>query len=137
MSRPDPHVAHTLLIVDDDEALRLAMKIALTRDGHEVVSAATAPRAVDLLATDHFDLVICDVYMPGDGRSVLRHARAARTRTEIVMMTGRPSEALSADVREHGAELVAKPIDLDDFRLIIASHLASTELVGHPPDETA
>lgn len=52
-----------ILMVDDERAIRLAVRTALTREGMHVTEAADGSTALDLLKQKHFDLVILDVMM--------------------------------------------------------------------------
>lgn len=66
-----------ILMVDDERAIRLAVRTALTREGMHVTEAADGSTALDLLKQKHFDLVILDVMMENvSGYQVLQTMRA-------------------------------------------------------------
>jgi class 3 adenylate cyclase len=67
----------SMLVVDDVEANRDLLSRRLQRQGHLVVVAENGRRALDLLQTQHFDLVLCDIMMPEmNGYQVLEHLKA-------------------------------------------------------------
>lgn len=112
-----------ILLVDDDDALRTAMCLALELDGHRVTTAATAGAAIRSLDERAPDIVVSDVYLPGSGLTVLERARRCAHPVPVVMITGQPSPDLRERVRRRGAALEVKPIDLQRFRRVIAQAL--------------
>ncbi len=80
-----------LLVVDDHEQIRSSLKRALEFEGYDVATAGSGGRALDLLATAVFDLVLLDVNMPDmDGFSVLAKMREIPELTSmpVIMVTG-------------------------------------------------
>jgi two-component system alkaline phosphatase synthesis response regulator PhoP len=80
-----------LLVVDDHEQIRSSLKRALELEGYDVVTAGSGIRALDLLATAVFDLVLLDVNMPNmDGFSVLAKMREIPelAAMPVIMVTG-------------------------------------------------
>ena len=80
MTPTEPRVAHRVLLVDDDDAVRAMMNEALERKGFEVVAAANVTEALRRIATESFDVLITDLHMPepGDGFTVvtaMRHSQ--------------------------------------------------------------
>lgn len=84
---------------------RLKFEVAVAEDGERGVAAARA---------DAFDVVVCDVMMPGmDGIAVLEILKRERPELEVVLVTGFPTEESSARALELGAfEYLAKPYEL-------------------------
>ena len=75
-----------ILMVDDERAIRLAVRTALTREGMHVTEAADGSTALDLLKQKHFDLVILDVMMENvSGYQVLQTMRAWGDHTPVMM----------------------------------------------------
>jgi DNA-binding response OmpR family regulator len=80
-----------LLIVDDHEQIRSSLQRTLSFEGYDVVTAGSGSRALDLLATAVFDLVLLDVNMPDiDGFSVLEKMRedTGLEAMPVIMVTG-------------------------------------------------
>jgi two-component system response regulator MprA len=80
----------SVLVVDDEPAVRRALERALLLESYDVELAADGREALDRLAEHPADAVILDVMMPGiDGLEVCRRLRAAGDRTPVLMLTAR------------------------------------------------
>jgi two-component system response regulator MprA len=80
----------SILVVDDEPAVRRALERALRLDSYEVELAENGEQALDRLAEQPADAVILDVMMPGiDGLEVCRRMRAAGDKTPVLMLTAR------------------------------------------------
>jgi two-component system response regulator MprA len=80
----------SLLVVDDEPAVRESLRRALGLEGYEVTLAAEGEEALARLAADDFEAVVLDVAMPRmDGVEVCRRLRAAGDRTPVLMLTAR------------------------------------------------
>ncbi len=80
----------SVLVVDDEPAVRRALERALLLESYDVLLAADGREALDRLAEQPADAVILDVMMPGiDGLEVCRRLRAAGDRTPVLMLTAR------------------------------------------------
>jgi CheY-like chemotaxis protein len=78
-----------ILVVDDDTAVRGAIKTVLERDGHDVVLAGDGRAGVSAIATDAFDVVICDIFMPGmDGIETIQAFHQSNPHIPIIAMSG-------------------------------------------------
>ncbi|HEX6323321.1 MAG TPA: response regulator [Vicinamibacterales bacterium] len=95
-----------LLIVDDDDVDRLALKRTLVKAGVEadVAEAAGPEEALALLRGTTFDCVILDYQLPGaDGLQVLHSIRAAGNRTPVIALTGQGDEQTAVELMKAGA----------------------------------
>jgi CheY-like chemotaxis protein len=78
-----------ILIVDDEEHVRAALKQVLERAGYEVAVAATGNEGLELMQQEGADLVITDVIMPGiDGITTARKIREKFRDTRIIVISG-------------------------------------------------
>ena len=78
-----------ILIVDDEEQVRTALKQVLERAGYEVAVAATGNEGLELMQREGADLVITDVIMPGiDGITTARKIRERYRDTRIIVISG-------------------------------------------------
>lgn len=120
------HPAH-VLVVDDDPAMRALLVQVLGRDGHTVSQARHGLEALAALQAFAFDVVLLDVRMPGlGGIEVLSMLPLPRPIT--LVMTGFPDRNVEIAARELGATAVlAKPFEIDDLRVLVASLLARKE----------
>lgn len=108
-----------ILTVDDQDAMRAAIQRVLTFEKVEVTVAASGSRALELLASDDFDLVLLDVNMPDiDGFSVLAKLRKIDrlANLEVIMVTGMVDERSVLKGKEHGvSEYLVKPYKVVDL----------------------
>jgi CheY-like chemotaxis protein len=89
-----------VLVVEDEADLREVMGLVLSGGGYSVQLAADAGEAIALLHSDHFDVVVTDLLMPGGGgRRVLDHTRQLPTPPPVIVLTGKvePGAGESAD----------------------------------------
>ena len=103
-----------VLVVDDNEGLRTALGIALTRRGHEVDLAAGATQALAELAQRRHDWAVLDMRMPGmSGLDLAREMRRLRPDTRVVLMSSyEPPD--DATLREIGAVgFLEKPFEIE------------------------
>jgi two-component system, OmpR family, KDP operon response regulator KdpE len=109
----------SVLVVDDEPALRKTICTSLTASGYAVEEAETGPGAVNAAEHRTFDLVLLDVNMPGiSGIDACRQIRAVAPRTAIIMVTVRDAEEDKVRALEAGADdYVTKPFR---FRELIA-----------------
>jgi CheY-like chemotaxis protein len=78
-----------ILLVDDMEGVRKTISAMLKRGGHSVTPAANGIKAIDLLKSQRFDLVVTDILMPeGDGTEVMMFLDKMPNRPRIVAMSG-------------------------------------------------
>jgi CheY-like chemotaxis protein len=78
-----------ILVVDDDLAVGGAIKVVLEQDGHEVVVATSGRAGVSAVTDSVFDLVICDIFMPGmDGIETINAFHQSNPRMPVIAMSG-------------------------------------------------
>ena len=111
----------TILIVDDDAALRRALATALTDLGHQAAQAADGEAALAWLSRHPADAVLLDLRMPGmDGMDVLRRIRARPDAPPVAVLTAVPtSENTIEAMRLGAADHLAKPIGRDGLRALL------------------
>ncbi|MGD0831897.1 MAG: response regulator transcription factor [Terracidiphilus sp.] len=100
-----------ILLVDDESAIRRALRPPLAELGFQVVEASRGEEALQMLRSGAFDVVLLDVNMPGiGGIETLRRMRALAPRLPILMLTVRDGEADKVEALELGADdYVTKP----------------------------
>ncbi len=110
-----------VLVVDDEEAAREGMRLALEPLGLEVVTVASASDALRVLAERDVALVLTDMRMPGmDGFGLLERIKASWPEVEVVMITGYASIDGAIDAMKKGAfHYVSKPFKLEEVRQIV------------------
>ena len=110
--------SHPILVVDDEESLRLTFKMFLSREGYGPVSVASSfDEALDLLEKQKFDLIVSDIVMEGSsGIDLLRQVREMGLNCPMVMVTGYPNINSAAEAVRLGAfDYLAKPVKKDNL----------------------
>ena len=80
-----------ILVVDDDAAVQVTIRLLLERAGHSVVTASDGRKGLALCQTADFDLLFLDIFMPGmDGFETMRMVRQQRPQIPIIVISGRP-----------------------------------------------
>jgi two-component system response regulator FlrC len=130
----------TVLIVEDDGALREALTDTLRAAGITPLAAADAREALKLLASEQIALVISDVQMPGaNGYELLADIKRLRADLPVVLMTayGTIAQAVAA-MREGATDYIVKPFDaqalIDMARRQLAARTAPGDLVAADPE---
>ena len=121
-----------ILIVDDERAIRSSLKEILEDEGWLVEAAPDGPTALQMAEGDHFQVVLCDIKMPGmDGIEVLTQLHASDPDTAVVMMTGHGDIDTAVDCIRKGAyDFLVKPLDLNRILLTIRNAVDKVNLVG-------
>jgi two-component system response regulator MprA len=106
-----------VVVVDDDEALRNAVRRALRLEGYDVELAADGSEALSRLANVRADLVVLDVLMPGlDGITLCRRLRESGDRTPVLMLTARDAVSDLVLGLDAGADdYLTKPFVLEEL----------------------
>jgi DNA-binding NtrC family response regulator len=107
----------TILVVDDEEALRTVLGSELTNEGFQVQIAADGDDAIRELGKSGFDLVLLDIKMPRmNGFEVLKYIKENHPKTKVVMLTGFADLKNAIESKKLGADdFVSKPYDLVDL----------------------
>lgn len=117
-----------ILVVDDDDALREMMALALGKEGYRVESARSAADGIAALDETNFDLVIADIYLgDGTGLDLVDAVEERRSDTRVILITARGSVETAAFARSHGVfDYLAKPFDLEHLVGRVEAALASS-----------
>ncbi|MBI2457013.1 MAG: sigma-54-dependent Fis family transcriptional regulator [candidate division NC10 bacterium] len=112
----------SILVVDDEAAMRLLVTSVLRDEGHDVTSAASGEEALQLVAKRHYHLIITDLKMPGiSGLEVLETVRRDDPETAVILLTafGTVEGAVEA-MRKGAAHYLLKPLaNPDELRLAV------------------
>lgn len=107
-----------LLVVDDEESLRITTAAIFEKEGYIVDTASSGDEAIDLLGKTDYDLVLTDLHMEGgDGLSVLNQIRRHAPLTISVVLTGFASvESAIAALQEGAYDYLIKPCDIESMK---------------------
>ena len=129
--------AASILVVDDEPDLRTLYELTLLREGYRVETASSVQEARDQLKAHRFDAVITDMRLPdGFGMELLQDLRDQQRRERCVVMTAYGSAENAVEALRAGAfDYLTKPVDLKQFRSVVASAIQGTG--GVPPPRAA
>ncbi len=115
-----------ILIVEDEEQMRLGLKDNLEFEGYEVGEAADGEEAISVIRAHEFDLILLDVMLPRkSGYDVCREVRKAGISTPILMLTARGEEIDKVLGLELGADdYITKPFSLRELTGSYQSRIA-------------
>src|SRR5678816_1591538 len=107
-----------LLVVDDEESLRITTAAIFENEGYVVDTASSGDEAIDLMSKRDYDLVLTDLHMEGgDGLSVLNEIRRHAPLTISVVLTGFASvESAIAALQEGAYDYLIKPCDIESMK---------------------
>jgi two-component system response regulator FlrC len=122
MSEPMSEQTHKILIVDDEQNMRVALFEALSRNGHEVAVAENGQMALEMIARHPPDLVVTDIKMPEmDGLELLRRVKALRPELPVVIMTGFATVDTAVEAMKQGAfDYLLKPFPVEVIEETVA-----------------
>ncbi|MBP9664593.1 MAG: sigma-54-dependent Fis family transcriptional regulator [Pyrinomonadaceae bacterium] len=120
-----------LLVVDDERNLRLVVQKELSRQGHEVECAEDGEAAWELLDTQDFDVVLCDINMPRlDGMGLLRRTRErCQNPPEVIMLTGQATVESAIEAMKLGAyDYLTKPYRIGELSALVTAAAEKQQL---------
>jgi len=111
----------SILIVDDEEPVRDSLNLWFTEDGYRVECAENARKALVMLESDNFDIILTDLKMPGmDGLEMLRRIKSLNKDSIVIVMTAFATVDTAVKALKDGAfDYVTKPFDPDDLSHLI------------------
>jgi len=111
----------SILIVDDEESVRDSLFNWFIEDGFRVECAENAKKALTILESDQFDIILADIKMPGmDGLEMLRRIKSIKSDAIVIVMTAFATVDTAVKALKDGAyDYVTKPFDPDDLTHLI------------------
>jgi CheY-like chemotaxis protein len=128
-----------VLVVEDDDAVRMMLQEGLQRDGFDVVVASNVRDALGLISTRSFDVLLSDLHMPlaGDGFTLVSAMRHTHPHALTVVLSGYPAldEAMSS-ILAQADEILAKPIRIGELKELIRRRLAGPRTIKRVKPES-
>ncbi len=117
----------TILVVDDDDAVRTMLARLLQAQGHQVVQASNVERALQALDAGPIDLIVSDVVMPGrSGIEFRREVARRKPGLPVILVSGYSPEAPAEFAsRAPDTLFVPKPFAVEDLLALVRDSLAS------------
>ena len=130
----DGRGTETVLLVEDEDAVRSLAEVVLARNGYQVIAARTAADAIAAASTAgrKFDMLVTDVMMPNmSGPQLVRRLRELRPGLSVLFMSGYTANSIvDQGLLEPGAPFLSKPFTPTSLALAVRSVLD-----GHANDE--
>jgi DNA-binding NtrC family response regulator len=119
-----------ILIVDDEALVGDSLKEMLSIEGYSTETVLDGQAALERIKVDHFDLILCDIQMPGlNGIELLKELRGRSPDTTIIFITGHGHIAGAVEAIKLGAyDYITKPIDDMRLKLTIGHALEKKKL---------
>lgn len=129
----------TILLIDDDDQLRLVFALALQQEGYHVIEANSGVAGLEMARRHLPDLILSDIRMPGgDGSTLLQMVRRdpeLRSR-QMVLMTGRPDLVTPRKGMEEGADdFLVKPVEREDLLRCVKARLTRASVSWRVEDQ--
>jgi DNA-binding NtrC family response regulator len=128
----------TILVVDDEKNIRLALSRALEELGRPVAAAVNGEDALQQLESGDVGIMLLDLKMPGmDGLEVLRRVASARPEVRVIIITAHGTVPNAVDAMKLGAaDFIQKPFSSDEVRQVVRRVLESdlTNSDRRPPE---
>lgn len=109
---------HKILIVDDQNGIRVLLTEVFSSEGYETFQAANGKLALDIARKEAPDLVLLDMKIPGmDGLEILKHIKKIDPNVKVIMMTAYGELDMIKEAMDSGALMhFTKPFDIDELR---------------------
>ncbi len=121
-----PPAARTVLVVDDEETVRVPLRRVLAKLGYQVLEAGDGPAALEIVraGTAEIDLVILDIVLPGGGVMLLKQLLAGQPRLRVLLSSGYGPEGEAAAMLAEGAHgFLQKPYEIGELKAAIENVL--------------
>ena len=124
----------TVLVVEDEEDIRLLLRAVLESEGYRVVEATTGKEAVDTAAELVPRLILMDISLPLlDGLSATRQIKAQETLRDVpIIAVSAYHTARRRAVRAGCDDLIGKPVDIEELKLAVRRLAGTSEVCGTP-----
>jgi two-component system nitrogen regulation response regulator NtrX len=125
-------MAQTILVIDDEKAIRKALNEILTFEGFTVDEAADGAEGVKKIKENNYDCILCDIKMPKmDGMEVLQIAKQEKPDIPFIVISGHGSIETAVDAVKRGAyDYISKPPDLNRLLITLRNAMDKKLLVA-------
>ncbi|MBU5350491.1 two-component system response regulator [Paenibacillus sp. LC231] len=119
---------HKVLIVDDQNGIRILLVEVFSSEGYETFQAANGKAALEIVKMHAPDLVLLDMKIPGmDGLEILKHIKQMNPDIKVIMMTAYGELDMIKEATDLGALMhFTKPFDIDEMRQAVNMQLKGT-----------
>ena len=120
-----------ILVIDDERSIRNTLKDILEYEKYQVDLAEDGPKGLEKLKGSEYDVILCDIKMPGmDGIEVLEKIQASDSEIPVVMISGHGNIDTAVEAIKKGAfDFIEKPLDLNRLLITIRNAMDKSSLV--------
>lgn len=120
-----------ILVIDDEAPIRETLKEILEYENFEVTLAENGEKAWQIIQKNDFDVILCDVKMPGiDGVELLERVQALKPEIPMVMISGHGNVEMAIESTKKGAyDFITKPPDLNRLLITLRNAIDRNNLV--------
>ena len=120
-----------ILVIDDERPIRNSLKEILRDEGYTVETAESGAQALELVDKEKFDVIFCDIKMPGmDGMEVLSKLEEEGVEAAVIMISGHGDIDTAVECMKKGAfDFIQKPLDLNRILITIKNATERVNLV--------
>jgi two-component system nitrogen regulation response regulator NtrX len=124
-------MSQTILVIDDERAIRSTLTEILSFEGYNVEEASDGAEGLKKILNNNYDCVICDIKMPKmDGIEVLEKVMVEKPDTQIIVISGHGSIETAVEAVKKGAfDYISKPPDLNRLLITLRNAMERKELV--------
>ncbi|MBP6623899.1 MAG: response regulator transcription factor [Chitinophagaceae bacterium] len=128
-----------ILLVEDEESLRVALKLNLEMEGYEVSTAETGAAALKVFKEEYFDCIVLDIMIPEiDGLAVCEMIRLQNDKIPILFLSAKSTGADRVlGLKKGGDDYMIKPFNLEELLLRIEKLIEKNNKIEHSNDEVS
>ena len=122
-----------ILLIDDDEWIRDAMRIFFETEGCRITALETAEDALEMIHRQDYDIIICDYKLPGiNGLALLKEVRQTRSDALTVLITAYKTADLVSEAKNIGVNaFIAKPFNSETVEATLNYLISGAKYRGH------
>ena len=124
----------SILVVEDEETLREALKLNLELEGYEITTADNGPAVLKMVKNEYFDLIVLDIMLPDmDGITVCETIRMQHNDVPILFLSARNSSADKVEgLKKGGDDYLTKPFNLEELLLRVDKLIIKNKKIKEP-----
>jgi DNA-binding response OmpR family regulator len=140
MASTELPIAHKVLLVDDDDAVRAMMVATLEHKGFNVAPSASVTEALRRITTENFDVLITDLHIPnpGDGFTVVTAMRHSQPEALTLLVSGYPDvQSAMAAILLEADEIIVKPFEVGRLAELVREKMLARKPAARQEKERA
>src|SRR5580692_8828389 len=124
----------SVLVAEDEESLREALKLNLELEGYEVTTVDNGPGVIKTVKNEYFDLIVLDIMLPDmDGITVCETIRMQHNDVPILFLSARNSSADRVEgLKKGGDDYLTKPFNLEELVLRVDKLVTKNKRMKEP-----